>query len=209
MCVCARVHACACAHACVHMHFANAPASSPVFCCSGQNTLHATHQPNTHIPQHVPNTPNPTWPCTAQQQHSFPLPAPSIGAFPRVASEGCGSQLDQYLTSGAYNRDMEIAVRSAFDAMGIPVAPDAMPQQKSSPASAATKSKQVVIFDVDETLLSNVMANPWMFTKLAGRRLHGADWLQLRQQSAQNVPAIKPVQELYKVSHHGSGDAGG
>ncbi|KIZ05506.1 hypothetical protein MNEG_2454 [Monoraphidium neglectum] len=94
-------------------------------------------------------------------------------------------------------RGVELAARDALAAMGLPLSPQTAQAQK------AARQRQMVVFDIDETVLSNVLRDPAAFTK--GRRLMGAaDLAALRDAAAAAAPpaatpALKPVLGLYQA----------
>jgi hypothetical protein len=103
-------------------------------------------------------------------------------------------------------RGVELAARDALAAMGLPLSPQTAQAQK------AARQRQMVVFDIDETVLSNVLRDPAAFTK--GRRLMGAaDLAALRDGAAAAAPpaatpALKPVLGLYQVRPVGARGCG-
>lgn len=94
----------------------------------------------------------------------------SSGNFKNTPAPDCASPLAAYYTSGAYARDVEAAARSAYGPLGL------LKRSLPTPEEKAARSKQAVIFDIDETLLSNLAAAPVLYQRplTAGRRLQGA-----------------------------------
>ena len=87
----------------------------------------------------------------------------SGGDFPHLDPAGCRAQLSAYITSGAYMAEVNASVASAFAALGLQPAPgagDSSGGEVVMPAArrlGAGGRPQVVVFDIDETALSNIV----------------------------------------------------
>ncbi|KAI8476185.1 MAG: HAD superfamily, subfamily IIIB-domain-containing protein [Monoraphidium minutum] len=110
------------------------------------------------------------------------------GLFPKAEIPACAGKLKTYFFSGEYERSVAAASVQALKALGLPPAK----------AQLDARRKQLVVFDIDETLVSNVALLPTVFRR---RRLGEADLLAMRDAAADAAPppALKPMLGVYKA----------
>ncbi|GBF90967.1 hypothetical protein Rsub_03822 [Raphidocelis subcapitata] len=126
------------------------------------------------------------------------------GHFPKAAIPTCAPQMDTYIKSGAYLKAVETAARTAYGPLGL--------NDTAKAAAEPGRKTQMVVFDIDETLLSNVLQDPKLYASM-GRRLAGAHeardlvdfaaggggGIRGRFLMEGNAPALAPMLEVYKA----------
>ncbi|GBF91739.1 hypothetical protein Rsub_04043 [Raphidocelis subcapitata] len=129
----------------------------------------------------------------------------SGGDFPHLDPAGCKAQLSAYITSGQYLSEVNASIASAFDALGLPRAggrTGAPPPVKGDPS-------RLVVFDIDETALSNIVefeapnsggggrGGARLRAGFAGRG--GVEEWAARVAANAASPALQPTLELYQA----------